>query len=47
MKSRIQSCLMMAIIFIGLFFSLPGLVPAAAAQKVTVQSRLSEGRNNR
>ncbi len=44
MKSRIQSCLMMAIIFIGLFFSLPGLVPAAAAQKVTVQSRLSEGR---
>lgn len=43
MKSRIQSCLMMAIIFIGLFFSLPGLVPAAT-QKITMQSRHSEGR---
>jgi len=43
MKSRMQSCLMMAIIFIGLFFSLPGLV-SATTQKITMQSRHSEGR---
>jgi len=43
MKSRIQSCLTMAIIFIGLFFSLPGQA-SAATQKITMQSRLSEGR---
>jgi len=43
MKSRMKSCLIMAIIFTGFFFSLPGLAPAAT-QTVRVQSRLSEGR---
>jgi type IV pilus assembly protein PilQ len=33
----------MAIIFTGWFFSLPGLAPAAT-QKISIQSRLSEGR---
>ncbi len=43
MKSRIKSCLIMAIIFTSWFFSLPGLAPAAT-QKISIQSRLSEGR---
>jgi type IV pilus assembly protein PilQ len=38
-----KSCLIMAIIFTSWFFSLPGLA-TAATQKVSIQSRLSEGR---
>ncbi|MEA2109508.1 MAG: type IV pilus secretin PilQ [Pseudomonadota bacterium] len=43
MKSRIKYWLIMAIIFTGCLISLPGLAPAAT-QKISIQSRLSEGR---
>ncbi len=38
-----KCCLIMAIIFTGWFFSLPGLAPAAT-HKISIQSCLSEGR---
>ncbi len=43
MKSKMKCCLIMAIIFTGWFFSLPGLAPAAT-HKISIQSCLSEGR---
>ncbi len=43
MKSRIKACLIIAIVLTGWIFTIPS--PAtAASQKVSIQSRLSEGR---